>query len=193
MRARHPALPTRWLMTDERLGERLWQVLEQLPAGSGVIFRHYALSTSERRALFARIARIARRRRLVLVRAGSDYLGRHEQGRHGREGVRRGMQAHSVRTWPAHNVAEVIAGRRAKADVILISPVFATRSHPGGRALGPIRAAALARLVPGRAIALGGMDADRFRRLRQSGFQGQTGFEGWAAIDGWQQDQAPRD
>jgi hypothetical protein len=45
-----------------------------------------------------------------------------------------------------------------------VSPVFATRSHPGARTLGPLRAAAIARALPVPAIALGGVDERRYRR-----------------------------
>jgi acyl dehydratase len=30
-------------MTDPRMGEALWQALERMPRGSGVIFRHYGM------------------------------------------------------------------------------------------------------------------------------------------------------
>lgn len=179
MQARHPSsrrpVPHRWLMTDERMGDALWTALERLPRGSGVIVRHYSLPLAERGALFAQIARIARRRGLVLVRAGKERLGRGEQGVHGRDGRRRP----GLRSWPAHSAREVVAGRRAGADVILISPVFSTSSHPGARPLGPLRAARLARLAGGRAIAMGGVNANRMARLKP------LGFNGWAAIDGW--------
>jgi thiamine-phosphate pyrophosphorylase len=58
---------------------------------------------------------------------------------------------------------------------VLLSPVFATRSHPGAATLGPVRFRLLAArsLVP--VIALGGMDTRRARRL---------GTRDWAAVDG---------
>lgn len=161
-------------MTDERLGDDLWTALERLPRGGGVIFRHYSLPMGERRTLFAQIARIARRRGLILVRAGATRLGG-EQGAHGRSL----KQGRGLRTWPAHNLREVIAGRRAGADVILVSPVFTTRSHAAQRPLGVMQAAQLAQAARGKAIALGGMNPSSFRRL------GAAGFIGWAAIDGW--------
>ena len=166
-----PRHPTRWLMTDERLGDALWAALERLPRGSGVMFRHYATPTAERRRLFARVRRVARRRGLVLVRAGAAAM-RGEAGVHARRG--RGLV-----TWPAHDRREAVAAWRAGARVVFVSPVFATRSHPGARPLGPLRAAAVARGLPVAAIALGGMDARRFRRLRA------LGFAGFAAIDAW--------
>lgn len=171
MLARHP-LPRLWLMTDERLGDDLWTALDALPRGGGVIFRHYATPPAERRALFAQVAKVARRNRLVLVVAGSARPGRAD-GRHGRNATR----SSGLKTWPAHSRGEALAGMRAGADLLFVSPVFRTRSHPGGRTLGPRKAAAILRGIKTPAIALGGMNTRRFRALK--------GFHGWAAIDAW--------
>lgn len=165
----HHQLPRCWLMTDERMGDALWCALERLPRGAGVVFRHYRLDPAARRALFAQVARVARRRRLVLV-AGGDATLKGAAARHGGRGAM---------TAPAHNAREVIAARRSGAALILISPVFATRSHPDTRPLGMVRAAALARLAQGRGIALGGVCGEDARRLKEAG------FFGWAAIDAW--------
>lgn len=169
---RHP-LPRLWLMTDERVGEGLWPALERLPRGSGVIFRHYR--TPERRALFERVRRIARRRGLLLLLAGSprEAIAWHADGAHGRSPHVRSSRP-LVRTAPAHDAYELA---RARADAVLLSPVFLTHSHPGARVLGPLRFAVLARRARLPVIALGGMDARRFRRLERSGAYG------WAAID----------
>lgn len=169
MRRRH--LPRIWLMTDERMGERLWPALQRLPAGSGVVFRHYALSPNERRRLFARVARIARARRLVLVRAGSLRLGR-EDGVHGARG--RGL-----RTAPAHSRSEALCAVQRGAQLLFVSPVFATRSHPDAVALGRSRLGLLIVGLGVPVIALGGMTARRFASLRG------LNLHGWAAIDAW--------
>lgn len=179
MQRRHPssptsALPRLWLMTDERVGESLWPALQRLPCGSGVVVRHYGLPIAERRALFARVMRIARRRRLVVVVAKGVGLGRGADGVHGRDPHHR----IGIRTWPAHDRREIVAGRRADADLFFISPILPTRSHPGARTLGWCRASSLARIVPGKAIALGGIRPEHFGRLASAGFYG------WAAIDG---------
>lgn len=169
MRARHP---DRWLMTDERQGAALWGALERLPRGGGVVFRHHATPARERARLFARVAAVARRRGLVLVRAGAIPF-RRETGRHGRRGS-------GLVTWPAHSRREAIAAVRAGAALVFVSPVFATRSHPGARTLGPLRAAAIARGLPVAPIALGGVDERRYRRRLRA-----LGFAGYAAIDAW--------
>lgn len=159
-------------MTDERLGDGLWAALDRLPRGSGVVFRHYGLARKDRQALFERVARRCRARGLLLVRAGAN-VGRRADGVHG------GAKGAGLRTWPAHTRAQAIAGIRAGADLLFVSPVFPTRSHPGAPALGPVRLGLMLRGLDVPVIALGGMSASRARRL------GSLGLHGWAAIDAW--------
>lgn len=179
MRPRHPALPALWLMTDERQGDGLWSALDKLPAGAGVVFRHHATSAAQRRALFQRVRDIARRKRLTLILAGpiSSAIRWRAHGAHGRS-PHRHTPSLLIRTAPAHNRPEIEAARRAGADLIFLSPVFPTRSHPGARTLSPIRFGLLARGAGIPVIALGGMKRDNVHRLAR------LGSSGWAAIDG---------
>lgn len=170
MPRRHP-LPHRWLMTDERLGDALLPIVRTMPRGSGIVFRHYATPPAERRALFAAVRRIARARRHMLLVAGPVLPG--ADGVHGR----RARGGRGLATRPVHNRAERIAAERAGVDAILISPVFATASHPGAAALGRVRFGMLVRGARVPVIALGGMTAARARTL--------NGIAGWAAIDAW--------
>ncbi|HEY6917435.1 MAG TPA: thiamine phosphate synthase [Allosphingosinicella sp.] len=177
MRSRHP-LPRLWMMTDERQGDALWAALGRLPRGAGIVFRHYGLPLPERRALLAKVRRIARRRGLRLVIAAPEGLPVSRQ-----DGVHNpAMRLHKyaeLRTFSAHTVPELRAAKRKDADLVFLSPVFPTRSHPGAPTLGPLRFAKLVREAAMPVIALGGMDAARARRLRGSGAYG------WAAIDAW--------
>ncbi|MBB3912339.1 thiamine phosphate synthase [Sphingomonas desiccabilis] len=163
-------------MTDPRMGEALWEALERLPRGAGVVFRHYQLPPQERAALFARVRRIARRRRLVLVVAGAAL-----RGADGQHGGRAAVGTHGLTTRPVHHRRDMVAARRARVDAVFASPVFATRSHPGAPALGRVRFGLLIRGADVPVIALGGMDARRARSLAH--FR----IHGWAAIDAWAQ------
>ena len=159
-------------MTDERIADPV-AAARRLPPGAGIVFRHHRTPPAERRRLFARLRRVAIARRLVLVRAGALPLAG-EAGVHGRQRRRRPA---SLRTHPAHDPREALAARRAGARLLFVSPVFATRSHPGAGPLGPRGAARIGRLAGVTRIALGGMDARRHRALAP------LGFRGWAAID----------
>jgi thiamine-phosphate pyrophosphorylase len=163
---RRQPLPRLWLMTDERQGERLWQALEGLPKGSGVVFRHYGLGPAERRKLFDRVRRVARRRRLLLLAAGRGLPG---------DGVHGG--GYGQFSGSAHGLRELKAAERSGARLVFLSPVFPTRSHPGAPALGPVRFGLIARYARVPVIALGGMDARKARRLPH--------IYGWAGIDAW--------
>lgn len=178
MTARHRKLPTIWLMTDERVDEvTLLRAVARLPPGAGIVFRHYGLAAAERRALFERVRRMAARRRLTLLLAGDARMAAawRADGWHGhKQGRRQRKMLHSA---PAHSVAEMRAAERAGADMLFISPVFPTRSHPGQPALGSTRFAALAGMARKPVIALGGMTEKRAAALRSAG------IHGWAAID----------
>ena len=78
-----------------------------------------------------------------------------------------------LRLATAHSLREIRLATRA--DAVLLSPVFPTRSHPGGKVLGPVRFREIARQARLPVIALGGMTPHSARRL--------AGFA-WAAIDG---------
>jgi len=172
MSARHP-LPRRWLMTDERLGDRLLPAIARLPDGAGIVFRHYSLPPGARRALFDAVAsaRVGRNIMLLLAGEASDARAWGADGSHGR-GPGEGLRSAS-----AHNLAEIEAAEAAGAALIFVSPVFPTRSHPDAITLGADGFAQLARRTRLAAIALGGMDEARFATLERA--------YGWAGIDAW--------
>jgi thiamine-phosphate pyrophosphorylase len=159
-------------MTDERLGDGLIDAVRALPKGSGIVFRHYATPAKERRALFRATQVIARRNGHRLLLAGPARLAQ-VWGADGSHGRLRGAV-----TAPVHSLQEIRAAERAGAQLLLVSPIFATRSHPGQSGMGARRLANLVRQAKQPVIALGGMTQARFKALRR------TGIYGWAAIDG---------
>lgn len=167
MPARHPPIPRIWLMTDPRMGEGLWAALERLPRGAGVVVRHYG--AANRDDLIRKVAKVARRKNLLLVVA--QGVGR-QNVHNGRRQWRGGLQ-----TAAAHSRREAVAAVRGGADALFLSPVFATRSHPGAKSLGRVRFGLIAQGLGVPVIALGGMDARRAKSL--------PGAYGWAGIDAW--------
>jgi thiamine-phosphate pyrophosphorylase len=164
------SLPKIWLMNDERLGDALLPSIAALPKGSGIVFRHYSLEPRARAALLSKVSAVARRHRHVLVVGGLPIAAPvwRVAGRHGR--VRGAITA------PVHSRREAITAKRMGADLIFVSPVFATRSHPGATTLGRVRFGLLTRDLGMRVIALGGMTKARAR-----GFKAMKIY-GWAAI-----------
>lgn len=177
MPPRHP-LPTLWLLTDQRQGDALWSALARLPRGSGVIVRHYHLPLPERRKLFERIRKIARRCGLMLLLSGPPSLARawRADGVYGAPG-KGSANSRLVHAATVHDLCEIRAAERAGADLVLLSPLFATRTHPGAPFLGRVRFAALARQSRLPVIALGGVSR------RHEGQLALLGAQGWAGID----------
>ncbi|MGQ0590315.1 MAG: thiamine phosphate synthase [Sphingosinicella sp.] len=162
------ALPRRWLMTDERMGEALFAAVARLPEDAGIVFRHHSLGEEARRRLFDEV-RTAHRGLLLL--GGSAELAR-TWGADGSHGRHRGTT-----TAPAHDLAEIRAAEAAGASLIFLSPVFATHSHPEARPLGSDNFDALAAQTSLPVIALGGMNDARAEGLAEA--------YGWAGIDAW--------
>jgi thiamine-phosphate pyrophosphorylase len=180
MAANQSLWPRQWLMTDERIGERLWEAIDRLPRGEGgIVFRHYGLASDVRIMLGTRIANAARERELLLAVAGSALLAERLGAAllHNPDGPASLPISMSV-----HDEVEAARARALGAALAFISPIHGTRSHPGAPSLGADQAALLARKLDCPAIALGGMNAARFNALEQA-YPGQ--FYGFAGIDCW--------
>ncbi|MEO7739466.1 MAG: thiamine phosphate synthase [Novosphingobium sp.] len=184
MSKRQPALPRIWpniwpkiwLVSDARNDAVLEQILMKLPRGSGLIFRHNHLGECARRQRFAKLKRLARSRGHTMALSASPAEARH-WGADAVYGPPRQLArgAARFRLVTAHNLRELAQAMRARADAVLLSPVFPTRSHPGQGTLGPVRFRLLAARARVPVIALGGMNARRARQL---------GATRWAAVDG---------
>jgi thiamine-phosphate pyrophosphorylase len=165
-------------MTDERMDEWLWEAIERLPIEhGGIVFRHYATPPDARQKLARRIADICRRRNLALAVARDAELARMV----GADLVHNPVEppADLPFSRSVHSVEEAETAKSEGASLLFVSPVFATRSHPGRKPLDRRLALRIARSAGVPAIALGGMDPIKFARLEREGFYG------WAGIDAW--------
>ncbi len=175
------AVPQSWLMTDARLGSAIPHIAAHMPPRSAIIIRPYAMGGHGDAAMLRSIRHVARAKRHLLLLADSQnqpslwaYDGCH-LGRFG-SNARRGSGFLSI---AVHNPKQAMAARRMRANAVLISPVWPTRSHPEAKPLGLrglVRLAAMARCP---AIALGGVDQPSFILARRHG------AHGWAGIDAW--------
>lgn len=166
-------------MTDGVRGGDPCRTLSALPAGAWLIFRHYDLP--ERARLARRLAILCRQRRVRLLVAGDfglavalgaglhlpDHLGRNPS-----VAIRLWRRRGGALTVAAHDRQGLRRAQRLGADAALLSPIFATESHPGGAALGLLALRRLARAARVTVIALGGIDLTRLRALRSAPIAG---------------------
>jgi len=181
-RSEEPAnrLAVLWLFTDTlRLPDPL-PAIARLPRGlCGVVFRHD--KAAERPALALQVAKLCKRRDLDLVVAGDVRLalklgagihlrGGRWQGRVRPGSVRLGRWRLNLVTSSAHDFAEIRRAQSAGAQIIFLSPVFPTPTHPGAVALGAVRWVRLARQFKGlKLYCLGGVSGKNIRLLGHFG------------------------
>jgi thiamine-phosphate pyrophosphorylase len=161
-------------------------LLNRLPPGAWVIFRNYRASGRAESA--AALAQACRARRLVLLVAGDfDLAVRLGAGLHLPEGMARRMpprillwrkRTKRLLTVAAHSRAALNA---KGADAALLSPLFATASHPESRPLGLLRFRRLVRGARLPVVALGGITAKTVRQIQGSGAAGIATVGGLAA------------
>jgi thiamine-phosphate pyrophosphorylase len=171
-------VPSLVLLTDDdRLADPL-AAARALPRGAMVVVR--SRDAARRMTLAEKMMAIANTRALVVLIANDARLAEQcgADGLHLSE-----AQAHLAAHWRALRPRWFItaaahdlrgAPRDKSVDALLLSPVFATRSHPGAAALTPVRANRIASALRVPVYALGGVTARNARLLH--------GFSGIAAI-----------
>ncbi|MGN6515097.1 MAG: thiamine phosphate synthase [Rhizomicrobium sp.] len=169
------SLPPLVLMTDEaRLADPAASVCA-LPRGSMVILR--ARDEKRRGDLAIELRAITRARRIKLLIANDAELA----ARVGADGIHlaealastavhwRACRPDWIITAAAHSLPAL---RLAQVDALILAPVFPTRSHPGAKHIGAIRARILAQQSRTPLYALGGVDAATARQLAGARFAG---------------------
>jgi thiamine-phosphate pyrophosphorylase len=176
-------LPRLWFFTDERLQGREEEIIKRLPRGTGVVLRNY--QQLNRQAWAQHLVTLCRQKRLTVLIAGDARLAQRcgADGVHWPEGLmKRPRQRHrknGLLTAAAHHPGAIQAARRSKADAVFVSPVFATRSHPGVMSLGVVRLGLLTKGQTPHIIALGGMTSVTIRQLRSNRIYGVAAIDGW--------------
>jgi thiamine-phosphate pyrophosphorylase len=177
-------LPAAWFLTDPDRTPDPCAIAARLPSGWGVIYRHFG--AADRADVARRLARICRRRGLVLLIAADPELARRVRA----DGVHwpeQRLPAHVPRrpgwivTAAAHDLAGLRRANRAGGDAALLSPVFASRSPSAGRPIGAAGYLRITKHAPLPVLALAGVEA---RTAAATVSTHAPRAAGWAAIDG---------
>jgi thiamine-phosphate pyrophosphorylase len=171
-------LPALVLMTDEkRLADPLASA-RALPKGAAIVVRH--TQPRERGLLAHALGGIARDNSLVLLIAGDAALadevradGLHlPEARLAEAAHWRGVRPRWLITVAAHSATALRRAAEVGAHAAFLGPVFATRSHPNARPLGPTRFMNMARGASLPVYALGGITAANVGRLASARIAG---------------------
>mgnify|MGYP001300829042 CR=1 FL=1 len=177
-------LPNRILLTDSvRLADPR-ESIRALPAGSGVILRHY--DVPNRADLAREILSICRPKKIPLLIAGDAYLAKAigANGLHLPEEMLAKENGHwrkyiSPKTFlcvAAHSPKALCKAAEASATFALLSPIFPTKSHPNSKAIGINRFASWVTKSQIPVYALGGVNHQNENRVLA------TRAVGWAAV-----------
>jgi len=179
-------LPPVILVSDvERLPDPS-AALERLPAGSAVLVRHpdgkARAKLAERLLPLTHLFGI----RLLISDDLALALDLCADGLHLPEaiaatdaalGIRRAWRGRLL-TMAAHSPAALLRCARIGADAAIVSPVFATASHPGRRPIGLLRFMTWVQRAPVPVYAMGGITAASIGRLCHPKVAGVAAIEG---------------
>ena len=176
-------LPPLLLITDAQRLPDPAGAAELLPRGSAVLLRDYDMVARDELAY--RLAEVARRRGLKLLIAGDAALairvgaaGIHLPEARAGEARRWRHRRHWLITVAVHSRQALRQAAMCGADAALLSPVFATASHPDERPLGLEGFNLLAAQAGLPVYALGGINANNAARLLSGRAVGIAAFAG---------------
>ncbi len=186
LNAAETPLPHLYYFTDEDHLADPSPRLGQLPAGAGVVFRHYG--APDRMARASLVRRTCRNLGLFFfiagdTRAAADldadgvHLAEHAVPRAALT-IHLAHRAGRPVTAAAHSPAAIQRACRMGVDGIFLAPVFPTSSHPGGDVIGNTRFTAWTRGCPRPVFALGGISPSTGRTLMGSRCAGLGGISG---------------
>jgi thiamine-phosphate pyrophosphorylase len=167
-------LPPLLYLSDSARSADPVRIAQQLPSGCGVVLRHY--DRADRTELARALAEVCRVRALTLLVAADPALAAEvgADGVHWPEGllVQQTRRVPGLVTASAHGIDGLQAALAHGCDAAIVSPVFATASHPDAVPLGVAGLRTLLRAVPVPVFALGGVTAQNAPLLLGSGAAG---------------------
>ena len=172
-------LPAGFYVTDPGRTPAILETVRNLPAGIGVIFRHFGMR--EQRLLAPDLAGLCRAQRRTLLVGADTSLAR----RIGACGVHwparlaaSASHCPGLKTMSVHSVSEFRQAQRLGMDAVLISTVFRSDSPSSAAPIGLARLARYRRRGGPVIYALGGIGASNCEQTaRVAGFAAVSGIE----------------
>jgi thiamine-phosphate pyrophosphorylase len=177
-----PPLPPLIFFTDPTRTPRPWETAERLPAGAGVVFRHFGAADALETGLRLRAATKDAGARLLVgldadlaERIGADGVHLPERALSAAYALS-GRRPDWLLTGAAHSLKAVKEAR--DLDALVLSPVFPAGGESASKpALGIDGFSAMAALAPCPAYALGGISPANAATLIGSGACGFAGVD----------------
>ena len=152
-------------------------ILHQLPTYSGIVLRNYC--SKDRRTIIKNVLRIAKRKNFKVLMASHPRAHGNINGLHlpKWEYKCRRNNKEQIISVSAHSLKDKRKIINTKADIIFLSSVFHTNSHPKRKHLGIIRFGLLVRSLARPVIALGGINNTNIKKLKNFPISGVAAIE----------------
>ncbi len=179
-------LPPLFYLTDPARTPDPAASAERLPAGSGVIYRHFGADNRECTA--RTLSQIASDNGLFLLVSADPELAQtvKAHGVHWPEArlseAQNWRDVFALNTASAHSARAIQRAAEAGIDAALVSPVFASKSASAGTPLGATRFRTLVQNANLPIYGLGGINADTAGKI--ANFAGLAAIEGIEAVFG---------
>ena len=170
-------VPSLWYFTDEDKTKDITNILHRLPTYSGIVLRNYC--SKERKTIIKSVLRIAKRKNFTVLMASHPRAHGNINGLHlpkWEYKCRRNTKEQIISV-SAHSLKDKRKIINTKADIIFVSSVFHTNSHPKRKHLGIIRFGLLARSLARPVIALGGINNKNIKKLKHFPISGVAAIE----------------
>jgi thiamine-phosphate pyrophosphorylase len=178
------ALPPILFLTDPDRVADPTAIVPRLPAGSGLVYRHFG---SDDRVIIARaLSRACAEHEIAFLISADPGLARATKatGVHWPERklpeTRRWRGQFALQTASAHSPDAIRRANRAGMNAVLVSTVFPSASPSAGHPMGPIRLRNLERRARVPIYALGGLTSANAGQI--AGFAGIASVSGFAAL-----------
>ncbi|HEY1878393.1 MAG TPA: thiamine phosphate synthase [Caulobacteraceae bacterium] len=174
------------LFTDPARTPDAAAIARRLPRGAGVVYRAFGAADAIEKG--RTLASVCRRRGLILlvgadpalaIRLGADGVHLPERLAF-RAGQIRALGRRFRITAAAHGLPAARRAATAGVEVVVLSPVFPSRSPSAGRPLGLFVLALIVQRAGAPVYALGGVNAHTGRRLKLTGAAGLAAVEALA-------------
>ena len=170
-------VPSLWYFTDEDKTKDIINILHRLPTYSGIVLRNYC--SKDRRTIIKNVLRMAKRKNFTVLMASHPRAHGNINGLHlpkWEYKCRRNTKGQIISV-SAHSLKDKRKIINTKADIIFLSSVFHTNSHPKRKHLGIIRFGLLARNLARPVIALGGINNKNIKKLKHFPISGVAAIE----------------
>lgn len=175
-------LPAMFFFTDRKRFDDIFSVISKLPQNSAIIIREYDLNFKEKLDFARKILKITKLKNIKVFVGKDVKLAKKIKA----DGIHFSDLDKNIKlakipknilvSYSCHNEKSLALARKIKADLVFLSPIFKTESHPNQKPIGTYLLRKFARQNELPTYALGGINDKNVKLLKGSLISGIGGI-----------------